>query len=197
MDTNLLKGRVAEAFVEDLFRQSGYKVCRLGRESHVERLLKAGKAEFAPDFLTWKPVPQPSGGPPLHRLFCVEVKYRASIADFLRRPESQLLTEAGAQWPDLHVVIVTDRPEPGRSCFQLLVLAQPNPDAARATTDLHTTPCLGISEAASKEYETLVPQIFGHLQEQAREERTPRKPLAKVPALEELFLPERLSGLAF
>jgi hypothetical protein len=35
------------------------------------------------------------------------------------------------------------------------------------------------------------------LQEQAREGRTPRKPLVKMPALEELFLPERLSGLAF
>jgi hypothetical protein len=197
MDVNLLKGRMAEAFVEDVFRQSRYKVCRLGRESQVERLLKSGKTEFAPDFFTWKSVLQPEGSPPLHRLLSVEVKYRASVADFLRRPDTQLLAEAGAQWPELHVVIVTDHPEPGRSCFQLLDLRQPDPAVPLATTDLHTAPGLGITEAASKEYEHLVQQIFGHLQEQAREGRFPRKPLAKVPPLEGLFLPERLSDLAF
>lgn len=33
MDLSNLKGRIAEALVESIFRQAGYTVSRLGRES--------------------------------------------------------------------------------------------------------------------------------------------------------------------
>ena len=35
MDVNDLKGRMAEALVESIFRRAGYRVAQVGRESHV------------------------------------------------------------------------------------------------------------------------------------------------------------------
>jgi len=74
LDINALKGRIGEAFVESILRQSGFKVSRLGRESQVQQLLKNGGSEFLPDFLIWKPADQSRDGLPLHRLLSVEVK---------------------------------------------------------------------------------------------------------------------------
>jgi hypothetical protein len=56
MDVNDLKGRVAEALVESIFRRASYRVARVGRESQVHGLVKIGAGEFAPDFLVWKQV---------------------------------------------------------------------------------------------------------------------------------------------
>ena len=73
---NALKGRIAEALVEGLSRRAQYKVALVGRESRVQRLMKAGPDEFLPDLLVWKPVGS------LHRLVAIEVKYRAHIERF-------------------------------------------------------------------------------------------------------------------
>ena len=54
--TQYLKGRIAEAFVESIFRRAGYTVSRVGRESQVHRLVKLGADEFLPDFLVRKRV---------------------------------------------------------------------------------------------------------------------------------------------
>ena len=50
-----LKGRIAEAFVEAIFRRAGYRVSRSGRESQSLRLLRIGADSFLPDFLLHKP----------------------------------------------------------------------------------------------------------------------------------------------
>lgn len=52
--SNHLKGRIAEAFVEAIFQRAGYSVSRVGRESQVQRLVKIGTDEFLPDFLIRK-----------------------------------------------------------------------------------------------------------------------------------------------
>ena len=137
-----------------------YKVCRVGRESLVEQLLKNGKSLFRPDFLVWKPVEGADAGAPLHRLFCVEVKYRADIDEFLRRSGGPL-GQATAEWPDLYVVLVTDDPAPGRSCFQIL-----DPRAAggaAGTIDLHLVERLDIWKKTVEEYEGLVRHVFSLL----------------------------------
>lgn len=185
LDTTLLKGRAGEAFVENVFRQSGYRVSRVGRESHVQHLLKTGKAEFLPDFLVWKPVAQEPGGPPLHRLFCVEVKYRSDVEAFLRRFEGSPMSEASAQWPELKVVIVTDRPKDGRACFQLLDLARQTPGTPLHTIDLHEAEDLAVSQTAVKEHEELVRSVFTLLAERSR---PPRRPTRKPPVKAASFL---------
>jgi hypothetical protein len=179
---NGLKGRMGEALVETLLRQRGYKVSRLGRESQLQHMLKTGRSEFLPDFLVWKPEPSLEG-PPLHRLLCIEVKYRSNVPDFLRRFGADLLGQIGEDWPGLYVVFVTDRPDPGRSCFQVLAPPRLAPDAPLTTIDLHDSLALGIDKTTVDEYEGLVCQVFSVLGGPAHARHEPRKPGAKLLAI--------------
>ncbi len=154
---NYLKGRIAEAFVEAIFRRAGYLVSRVGRESQLHRLIKVGRDEFLPDFLLRKQVGREKSDRPLHRLVPVEVKYRWDVAGFLRRHGKELFEKVSQQWPDLCFVFVTDNPAPGRSCFQLIDLWH---GEAVDSRDLQTVAELDIYETTVQEYEALVRQIF-------------------------------------
>jgi hypothetical protein len=122
-EVNGLKGRIAEAFVESIFRRAGYTVSRIGRESQVQRLVKIGSDEFLPDFLVRKQVRRDESGRPLHRLLPVEVKYRRDVDRFLQRYGAEFFGKLSEQWPELCVVFVTDEPSNGRSCFQIVEFA--------------------------------------------------------------------------
>jgi hypothetical protein len=152
-----LKGRIAEAFVEAIFRRAGYTVSRIGRESQVQRLIKIGTDEFLPDFLVRKPVGREKSDRPLHRLVPVEAKYRRDVTGFLRRYGKELFGRVSPHWPDLCFVFVTDSPEAGRSCFQLLDLWHRDGFEPR---DLETVADLDIFATTVREYEALVLQIF-------------------------------------
>lgn len=155
-EINDLKGRIAEALVEGIFRRAGYFVSRCGRESQVERLLKVGGDEFLPDFLIRKAVNRPGSERPLHRLVPIEVKYRQNVPTFLRLHGAEFLGEAASQWPDLYVVLVTDQPDEGRSCLQVLDVRK----SEAVTLDLHAVSDLDIYESTVREYEALVQGIF-------------------------------------
>lgn len=155
-----LKGRIAEAFVETIFRRAGYRVSRAGRESQFQRLVKIGAEEFLPDFLLHKPAGATPAGRPLHRLIPVEVKYRASVEEFLRSHGDELLARLVEQWPELCVVFVTDHPASERSCFQVLDVAAARPGAPLTTVDLHYAHDFDIYLTTVQEYEGLVKQIF-------------------------------------
>src|SRR5262249_37961400 len=131
-----LKARIAEAFVESIFRRAGYRVTRASREIETQRPLRIGADEFLPDFLLHKPAAEAPAGRLRHRLIPIEVKYRASVEEFLRNHGDELLVRLGAQWPALRLVFVTDQPAAGRSCFQVLDLAATPPAAPLASVDL-------------------------------------------------------------
>lgn len=177
-----LKGRVGEAFVENILRRAGYKVSRLGRESQVQQMLKTGISEFLPDFLVWKSVDRTKDGAPLTRVLSVEVKYRYNVPEFLQRFGGSFLSEVAAQWPELYVILVTDNPEPQRSCFQALDLRAYDPTVPLATRDLHEIGDLGIYRSTVEEYEELVKQVFTLLGAQLRRQDLLRKPLDKMSA---------------
>lgn len=160
IDLDAIKGRFAEALVEGIFRRAGYQVSRLGRESHVERLIKIGPDEFLPDFLVWKPVEGIESERPLFRVLTVEVKYRANLGEFLKRDGKRVFSTLQEQWPDLYVVFVTDRPEDGRSCFQAVDLRKYVTGKEPVTTDLYQRAELDIWRKTVEEYESLVAQIF-------------------------------------
>jgi hypothetical protein len=176
-----LKGRVGEALVENILRRAGYKVARLGRESQVQHMLRTGISEFLPDFLVWKSVDPGKGSvASLNRVLSVEVKYRHSVPEYLQRFGAAFLAEVAEQWPDLYVVIVTDDPEPSRSCFQALDLRGYDPSAPAATRDLYEVPELDIYRTTVAEYEELVKQIFSLLGSPSLGQVRPRKPLHKI-----------------
>src|SRR5262245_42996478 len=156
MDTAVLKGRIAEAFVENILRRAGYRVSRLGRETQAQRLLKINDDEFLPDFLAWKAVPTPGVERRLHRLLMIEVKYRAGLPDYLRREGHTVFGQVSEQWPELYFVFVTDQPVEGRSCFQVVDLATYSPGRPITTADLHDVHDLDIFPSTVAEYESLV-----------------------------------------
>src|SRR5262250_928647 len=176
-----LKGRVGEALVENILRRAGYKVARLGRESQVQHMLRTGISEFLPDFLVWKPVdPEKDTVSSLNRVFSVEVKYRHRVPEYLQRFGAAFLAEVAEQWPDLYVVIVTDNPEPSRSCFQALDLRGYDASAPPITRDLHEVSELDIYRTTVAEYEELVNQIFSVVAAPSLGQALPRRPLHEI-----------------
>ena len=156
-----LKGRIAEALVEGMLMRAGYAVSRMGRES---------QDEFLPDFIVRRPVERPGSDRPLHALVHVEVKYRHDIARFWRR-DAVSFFESAKRWPDLWLVLVTDRPEQGRSCFQVLRGAD---DIATTTTDLECVPLFDIDPSTAAEYADLTTKLFALLAESRAGRRTTR-----------------------
>jgi hypothetical protein len=150
------KGRIAEALVEGMLMRAGYAVSRVGRESHVPALLKTGKDEFVPHFMVRKAVERPDSDGPLHHVIPIEVKYRHDLARFLRG-EAAHFFEAAKRWPDLCLILVTDRPDDGRSCFQVLQGAD---ESTRTTTDLDQVTVLDIYPSTVVEYAHLATKLF-------------------------------------
>jgi hypothetical protein len=161
---NHLKGRIAEAIVEAIFRRAGYVVSRTGRETQVQRLLKIGGDAFLPDFLIRKTVNHEQSARPLHRLVPIEVKYRRDVEAFLGRYGRELFDGIAHHWPDLYLIFVTDNPEPDRSCFQVIDFIQRDV----VLQDLHTVADLDIYERTAREYESLVRQLFPLLDARGR-----------------------------
>jgi hypothetical protein len=161
MNIDHLKGRVAEALVESIFRRAEYQVARLGRESQVQRLVQVGSAEFSPDFLVWKQADK--ADPSLHRLLTIEVKYRSNLREFLRSEANEVVSQARDRWPELYFVLVTDRPDDGRSCFQVLAVRDCPPSVSPETSDLHQLPELDIFPSNIRQHEGLVREMFGLL----------------------------------
>ena len=161
--TNHLKGRIAEAMVECIFRRAQYRVARVGVESQVQRLVKRGSHEFAPDLLAWKRAPGPGRDPELHRFLALEVKYRAKLDDFLRDHCVQIFSEAKDGWPDLYFVFVTDNPDGDRSCFQAVCLREYTAGSEPVTRALHEFRALGIRQELVIKHERITKDLFAAL----------------------------------
>ena len=95
----ILKGRMAEALVEAVFKRAGYTVARVGRETQMPALVRTGRAEFMPDFVVWRPLDDPSLGHHSYRLVAIEVKYRVSAPPGAAFGESFICAKAGLTEP--------------------------------------------------------------------------------------------------
>lgn len=157
-DINLLKGRMAEALVEGIFKRAQYMVARVARETQVSALMPTGQS--VPDFVVWKALDEPSLGHRSYLLLAIEVKYCANLDDHLRRETPARSPEVALQWPELYEILVTDRPELGRSCFQAVHVSILPPAAPPSTLDLHLVPGLDIYRRTVEEYEGLVREVF-------------------------------------
>jgi len=157
---SLLKGRMAEALVEAVFKRARYTVARVGRETQMPALVRSGHTEFMPDFVVWRALDEPSLGHHSYRLVAIEVKYRADLADYLCRDSPSRSAEVAQQWPELYEILVTDRPEGGRSCFQAIQVSALQAGTMPVTLDLHQVSGLDIFRRTVEEYEGLVREIF-------------------------------------
>jgi len=157
-DVNQLKGRMAEALVEGIFKRAQYMVARVARETQVSALMRTGQS--VPDFVVWKALDEPSLGHRSYLLLAIEVKYCANLDDHLRRETPARSPEVALRWPELYEILVTDRPELGRSCFQAVHVSILPPAAPPSSLDLHLVPGLDIYRRTVEEYEGLVREVF-------------------------------------
>jgi len=116
VDLSGIKGRIAEALVESIFRRAKYKMTRFGKESDLRGMLKAGKDdEFVPDFLALKEGLVGREAPGVYYTFMIEVKYRSDLSRYLalqkRAGEDSVFARSKAKWPNLYIIFVTDHPD--------------------------------------------------------------------------------------
>ena len=189
----ILKGRMAEALIEAVFKRAGYTVARVGRETQMPALVRTGRAEFMPDFVVWRPLDDPSLGHHSYRLVAIAVKYRADLEGYLRRESPSRTVEVAQQWPELYEIVVTDKPAGGQSCFQVLHVSQLAQGTAPAPRDLHSVPGLDIYRKTVEEYEGLVREIFPILGSRRVPDEEPRKPEAWMPGRRPTFAPSTIS----
>jgi hypothetical protein len=180
LEIDLIKGRIAEALVESIFRRALFKMTRFGKESDLRGMLKVGKDEdFAPDFLALKEslVAESAG---VYHTFMIEVKYRKDLSRYLaqqsREGNESVFAKSKAKWPNLFLVFVTDHPEEGRSCFQALSMNSYEPGAPVKTAELHEIEQFRIFPNNAKEHEELAKQIFGLVSGFRQETASPDSP---------------------
>jgi len=156
MDLQEVKSRIAEALVESIFRRARYEITRLTREAMP---LRVGREDFSPDFRVARELE--SGD---LREFLVEVKYRPAIEQYLsvenQRGDKSIFLMARHKWPNLYFVFVTDRPGPGRSCFQAVSFQSHEASAPFATVDLAEDKKLGLFRHNVEDHEELLRHIF-------------------------------------
>src|SRR5207253_8952592 len=133
MDLLEVKSRIAEALVESIFRRARYQITPFRDNTSP---LRFGREDFSPDFR----VTSEAEGENAAGEFLVEVKYRPSAYQFVsvenQRGERSIFYMARRQWPNLYFILVTDRPETGRSCFQAIELGSMSPGDVVLTVDI-------------------------------------------------------------
>jgi hypothetical protein len=153
------KSRIAEALVESIFRRARFEVHPYRPETLP---LRFGREDFSPDFRVTPPPARAADGELL-----VEVKYRPSIEQFVsvenQRGDRSALFAARRHWPTLYFVLVTERPEPGRSCFQALSLAALRSGEPIRTADIVDLKELRIFRHNLEDHEQLIRRIFALL----------------------------------
>ena len=97
----------------------------------------------------------------------VEVRYRPQVAQYLliesQRGPHSLFAVAKRHWPTLVFVFVTDHPERGRSCFQVVDLGDWALGGTVTSLDLHAHDELRIFRQNVEEHEALLRRMFSLL----------------------------------
>jgi hypothetical protein len=159
MDLLEVKSRIAEALVESIFRRARYAVEPYRGEVAPLRL---GREDFSPDFRVR--LRNPNGG---QQEALVEVKYRSSVDQFMsvenQRGDRSVFVTARRQWPELCFVFVTDRPQPGKSCFQALSFFDHPVDQPFDTVDLGDLDRFRIFPHNITDHEELLRRIYALL----------------------------------
>lgn len=160
MDLLQIKGHIAVALVESIFRRAGFGVAPVGAASSPGR---QGREDLAPDFRATASGP-PTVGPATRM---VEVRYRPQVNQYLaieqQRGPHSLFTVAKRQWSDLVFVLVTDHPEPARSGFQVVDLGNWSAGDPVTALDLHAHTTLRIYRQNVEEHEVLLRRMFALL----------------------------------
>ena len=157
MDLIEAKSRIAEALVESIFRRARYEVAPF--RSSASLPLRFGREDFSPDFRVTQTTTDNE-----ERAFLIEVKYRPSVEQFIsvenQRGDKSIFYTARRQWPNVYFVLVTERPDAGRSCFQTLGFETARSGEKLRTIDLAEVKEFGLFPHNVEDHEELVRRIF-------------------------------------
>ena len=158
MDLLAIKGRIALALVESIFRRAGFTLTPVGQREVPPHLGR----EDVPDFSARRL--RPESGRSEEPAGLIEARYRLDLGHYLaietQRGPRSVFAQAKRYWPGLLFVFVTDHPEPGRSCFQVLDLEPWQVGTAVAAIDLFTHEGLAIYRQNVEEHEQLLRRMF-------------------------------------
>lgn len=152
------KDRVAVALVESIFRRARYRVQPYRPEPAGLRFVRE---DFAPTFRATV-----VGDDGAERDFLIDVTYRPFLEQFValenQRRASSIFILARRHWPQLRSVLVTDHPEPKRSCFQAVIIGDRCAESLRRV-DLTEAAEFGIFPQNVGDHEELLRRIFAML----------------------------------
>jgi hypothetical protein len=155
LDLYETKSRIAEAFVESIFRRARYRVNPLRGAA----ALRIGHEDFSPTFGI-------ASGESDAPKYLVEAKYHPSVEQFTalenQRRDSSIYMLARRQWPNLVFVLVTDHPAEGRSCFQAITSGNGS-GRPQTTVNLVELAELRIFPHNVADHERLLLRLFGLL----------------------------------
>jgi hypothetical protein len=154
-----IKGRISVALVESIFRRAGFSLAPPVAAETTQRL---GREDLIPDFQAIHGTVSTAQASRV-----VEVRYRPQVAQYLliesQRGPHSLFAVAKRHWPTLVFVFVTDHPEAGRSCFQVVDLGDWALGGAVTAVDLHAHDELRIFRQNVEEHEALLRRMFALL----------------------------------
>jgi hypothetical protein len=160
MDLLETKSRIAEALVESIFRRARFDIAPFRREQSSP--LRFGREDFSPDFR----LSQRTDAGEEHE-YLVGVKYRPSAEQFIsvenQRGDRSLFHIMRRHWPLLYFILVTERPEARRSCFQVLAFESVRVGEPFRTLDLIEMKEFGLFTQNIDDHEALARRIFGSL----------------------------------
>jgi hypothetical protein len=156
-----IKGRISVALVESIFRRAGFALAPV---VHPDTAPRNSREDLVPDFQATLTTGAGTVDEPAR---VVEVRYRPQVGQYLliesQRGPHSLFAVARRQWPELVFVFVTDHPEPGRSCFQVVDLGTWSAGSTVAAGDLHAHATLRIFRQNVEEHEALLRRMFALL----------------------------------
>jgi len=161
-----IKGRIAVALVESIFRRAGFGIEPVTLAGVRPEPGRPGRDDFVPDFAATRPGLAETGDAGPERR-AVEVRYRPRVGQYLAieggRAGQSVFALAKRQWPRLVFVFVTDHPEPERSCFQVVDVTPWSPGSTLRATDLFAHEGLQIFRQNVEEHEALLRRMFALL----------------------------------
>jgi hypothetical protein len=159
MDLLEVKNRIAEALVESIFRRARYTLIPV--KPSTAGGVRAWREEFAPHLVVKKETERQVLDLP------ISVKYRVQVGQYLsieqQRGPKSIFHAAWRQWPDLRFIFVSERPEPGRSCFQVVQPGDGTSIDLIHTTDLADQTEFEIFRHNVEDHEELLRRIFSLL----------------------------------
>ena len=158
MDLSEAKSRIAEALVESIFRRARYDVAPYKTD---QSLLRFGREDFSPAFRVEQRVDGEDRG------YLLAVKYRPSAEQFIsvenQRGDRSIFQMMRRHWPTLHFVLVTERPDRGRSCFQVVPFETLRAGESFRALDLIEVKDFGLFPHNLEDHEELTRRIFASL----------------------------------